>query len=114
MHQNTIELMKAQTLTNATFDTALAATTQPILVDFWAEWCGPCKMLAPTLDELASEHAGRAVVAKVNIDDAPELAARFGITAIPTLILFKGGQPVRTLQGVASKTVLAASLAAAV
>ena len=105
--------MKTQTLTQETFNATISASTQPVLVDFWAEWCGPCKMLAPVLDELATEQAGQAVVAKVNIDDAPELATRFGITSIPTLIVFKNGQPVRTLRGVQSKSVLAASLATA-
>ena len=105
--------MKTQTLTTETFNATISASAQPILVDFWAEWCGPCKMIAPVLDELATEQAGKAVVAKVNIDNAPELAARFGITSIPTLIVFKNGQPVRTLRGVQSKSVLAASLSAA-
>ena len=105
--------MKTQTLTQETFNAAISASAQPVLVDFWAEWCGPCKMIAPVLDELATEQAGQAVVAKVNIDDAPELAARFGITSIPTLIVFKNGQPVRTLRGVQSKSALTASLAAA-
>ena len=105
--------MKTQTLTPETFNATINASAQPVLVDFWAEWCGPCKMIAPVLDELATEQAGQAVVAKVNIDDAPELAARFGITSIPTLIVFKNGQPVRTLRWVQSKSVLAASLSAA-
>ena len=105
--------MKTHTLTQETFNAAITASPQPVLVDFWAEWCGPCKMIAPVLDELASEQTGKAVVAKVNIDDAPELAARFGITAIPTLIVFKGGQPVKTMQGVQSKSALAQALTAA-
>ena len=105
--------MKAPTLNHETFDATLAATTGPVLVDFWAEWCGPCKMIAPVIDELAAEQAGKAVVAKVNVDDSPELATRFGVTAIPTLIVFKNGQPVRTLRGVQSKSALVASLAAA-
>jgi len=104
--------MKTQTLTQETFNATITASAQPVLVDFWAEWCGPCKMIAPVLDELATEQAGKAIVAKVNIDDAPELAARFGITSIPTLIVFKGGQAVRTLRGVQLKSVLAASLSA--
>ena len=105
--------MKIQTLTQETFNATITASAQPVLVDFWAEWCGPCKMIAPVLDELATQQKGKAVVAKVNIDDAPELAARFGITSIPTLIVFKDGQPVSTLRGVQSKSALVASLAAA-
>ena len=105
--------MKTQTLTQETFNATITASAQPVLVDFWAEWCGPCKMIAPVLDELATEQAGQAIVAKVNIDDAPELAARFGITSIPTLIVFKNGQPVKTLRGVQSKSALTLALAAA-
>ena len=105
--------MKTQTLTQETFNATISANAQPVLVDFWAEWCGPCKMIAPVLDELAAEQSGKAVIAKVNIDEAPELAARFGITSIPTLIVFKNGQAVRTLREVQSKSVLAASLSAA-
>jgi thioredoxin 1 len=105
--------MKTQTLTEQNFDSTINSSTAPVLVDFWAEWCGPCKMIAPVLDELAAEQEGKAVVAKLNIDDAPELAARFGITSIPTLIVFKNGQPVKTLRGVQSKSTLTASLAAA-
>lgn len=102
-----------QHVSDANFEKDVLLSAQPVLVDFWAEWCGPCKMIAPVLDELATEQAGKAVVAKLNIDDAPELAARFGITSIPTLIVFKNGQPVKTLRGVQSKSTLTASLAAA-
>ena len=105
--------MKPQNLNQENFDTTLANNSNPVLVDFWAEWCGPCKMMAPSLDELAGEQEGKAVVAKLNIDEAPEIATRFGITAIPTLIVFKNGQPFRTLRGVQPKSALKAALVAA-
>ena len=105
--------MKPITLNQEKFNQTVNANAQPILGDFWAEWCGPCKMIAPVLDELATEQSGKAVVAKVNIDDAPELTARFGVTSIPTLIVFKNGQPLRKLVGVQSKSALASALAAA-
>ena len=104
--------MNTKTLNQVNFDETVNNDTTPVLVDFWAEWCGPCKMLAPVLEEVAGEQAGKAIVAKVNIDESPELAQRFGITAIPTLIVFKQGQPRRTLRGVQSKSTLVASLAA--
>jgi thioredoxin 1 len=102
--------MKTLTLNNENFEATITGNA-PVLVDFWAEWCGPCKMIAPVLDELAAEQGGKAVIAKLNIDEAPELAARFGITAIPTLIVFKNGQPVTTLRGVQSKSAILKSLA---
>jgi thioredoxin 1 len=104
--------MKPIALTSETFDTTLANTDQPVLVDFWAEWCGPCKMMSPILDQLATEQAGRATIAKVDVDAFPDLQARFGIRAIPTLIVFKNGQPVNTITGVKSKGFLEAALAA--
>lgn len=104
--------MKPIALTSETFDATLSGTDQPVLVDFWAEWCGPCKMMAPILDQLATEQEGRAMIAKVDIDAYPDLQARFGIRAIPTLIIFKNGQPVNTITGVKSKGFLEAALAA--
>lgn len=104
--------MKATPLTSDTFDQTIANSSQPVLVDFWAEWCGPCKMLAPIVDQLAAEQAGKAVIAKVDIDAHPDLAERFGIRAIPTLIVFKNGQPVNTITGVKGKSFLEAALVA--
>ncbi len=81
------------TLTDQTFDEEIKSATEPVLVDFWAEWCGPCKMVAPILDEIASEQAGKLRVGKINIDENLELARRFDVMSIPTLILFKEGEP---------------------
>lgn len=104
--------MNTQTLNQDNFDSTISNSTTPVLVDFWSEGCGPCRMLSPVLEELAAEQTGKAVIAKVNIGASPELAARFDITAVPTLIVFKNGQPVRTLRGVQSRRELLASLAA--
>jgi thioredoxin 1 len=79
-------------INEATFEREVLQADQPVLVDFWAEWCGPCKMLAPILDEIATEQGGRVKVAKVNVDTSPVLAARFGIQSIPTLLYFAGGE----------------------
>jgi thioredoxin 1 len=91
------------TLSSGNFEQEVAKSTTPVLVDFWAEWCGPCKMLAPLLDELAEEKAGKVKIAKVNVDDNQELASRFGIRAIPTLLLFKNGQVKETMVGMTGK-----------
>jgi thioredoxin 1 len=80
------------TLTEHTFDEEINGSEQPVLVDFWAEWCGPCKMIAPVLDEIAADHPGKLRIGKINIDENLELARRFDVMSIPTLILFKGGE----------------------
>ncbi len=104
--------MNTKILNQTNFDETLNTARQPVLVDFWAEWCGPCKMIAPVLEEVATEGGDQVVVGKVNIDEAPELAQRFGITAIPTLIVFKNGQQQKVLRGVHSKKNIVAALAA--
>ena len=101
-------------INEANFETEVLKSAQPVLVDFWAEWCGPCKMLAPVLDEIATEQAGRVKVAKVNIDDSPELAARFGIQSIPTLLYFADGEVRDGTIGVAGKKAITNKLEALV
>jgi thioredoxin 1 len=88
------------------FDTLVLNSTEPVLVDFWAEWCGPCKRLGPIVEELAAEHAGRLRVAKVNVDEQPELGQRFAVQSIPTLLFFKGGKLVDRAVGALPKGVL--------
>lgn len=104
---------KTLELNDSTFDEALKGD-KPLLVDFWAEWCGPCKMIGPVVEELAGEYEGKAVIAKINVDDNPQVAARYGIRSIPTLLVFKGGEIVDKQIGAVPKSVLAQKLAAQV
>jgi thioredoxin 1 len=90
-------------ISTSNFDQEVAKSQTPVLVDFWAEWCGPCKMIAPLLDEIAEEKLGKIKVGKVNVDENQELAAKFGIRAIPTLLLFKGGQIKEQMVGMVGK-----------
>jgi thioredoxin 1 len=94
------------TLTDATFDETVKSSPTPIVVDFWAEWCGPCKMIAPVLEEIAVEHEGSLTVAKVNVDDNPDAARRFSVMSIPTLIVFQDGEPAKRLVGAKGKAQL--------
>ena len=96
-------------LTEENFDTEVLKSPTPVLVDFWAEWCGPCKMIAPILDELAEEYEGRIRIGKVNIDEQQQLAAQYGVRAIPTLLLFHNGEVADQIVGLRSKRDLKAS-----
>jgi len=97
------------TLTTDNFQQEVIKSPSPVLVDFWAEWCGPCKMIAPILDELADEYSGRARIGKVDIDQHQSLAAEYGVRAIPTLLLFQNGQVAEQIVGLRSKRDLRAS-----
>lgn len=96
--------------TDATFDHDVLKADKPVLLDFWAEWCGPCKMIAPVLDEIAVEYQDRLTIAKINIDENPQTPPKFGIRGIPTLILFKNGTVEAQKVGAVSKSQLAAFL----
>ncbi len=97
-------------LDQASFSEAIATSDKPVLVDFWAEWCGPCKRLAPILDEVAGENPDKITVAKVNVDENPDLGRQFDVMSIPTLIVFKDGQPVHRFQGASGKAGLLENL----
>jgi thioredoxin 1 len=102
-------MAKPLELTDQNFN-EIINTDKPVLVDFWAEWCGPCKMIGPLVEELASEYEGKAVIGKVDVDVNPEVSAKFGIRSIPTLLVFKNGQVVDKQIGAVPKTILSAKL----
>ena len=98
---------------NSNFKAEVLESSQPVVVDFWAEWCGPCKMIGPSLEEISNELAGKVKVVKLNIDENPELAAQFGVRSIPTLAMFKGGEVADIKVGAAPKTALSAWISSA-
>ncbi len=97
---------KIVTFNDGNFDTDVIRNAQPVLVDFWAEWCGPCRALAPTIDSLATDYAGRVSVGKLNVDENPEITMRYMVRGIPTVMLFKGGKVVDQVVGSVDKSVL--------
>jgi thioredoxin 1 len=99
------------TLSDAVFDETVNGSDVPVLVDFWAEWCGPCKMIAPVLEEIAREHDGKITIGKLNVDDNPDTARRYEVMSIPTLMLFHNGSLEKRLVGARSKNQLLAELA---
>jgi len=99
-----------KSVSDASFDADVIQSAQPVLVDYWAPWCGPCKMIAPILEEVATQYAGRLTIAKLNVDDNQDTAAKYSIRGIPTLMLFKNGQAAATKVGALSKSQLTAFL----
>lgn len=98
-------MAKLKEITDANFDEVIK-TDKPVLVDFWAEWCGPCKMVGPVIEQLAEEYDGKAVIGKVNVDNNPDSSAKYGVRSIPTLLFFKNGEVVDKLIGASSKSTL--------
>ena len=103
-------MSSARDVTDQNFDTEVLASEKPIMVDFWAEWCGPCRAVSPILDQIATEHSDKIDVVKLNVDENPETAMKFQITSIPTMKVFKGGEVVKTVIGAKPKPALEADL----
>jgi thioredoxin 1 len=103
-------MSSARDVTDQNFDTEVLGSEKPIMVDFWAEWCGPCRAVSPILDQIATEHSDKIDVVKLNVDDNPETAMKFQITSIPTMKVFKGGEVVKTVIGAKPKPALEADL----
>ena len=101
------KLIMALEITDANFEEVVLKSSQPVLVDFWAEWCGPCRMLGPIIEELSSDYDGKAVIGKVDVDSNQQYAAQFGVRNIPTVLIFKGGELVNRQVGVSQKNVYA-------
>ena len=97
-------------VTDASFDADVLKSTTPVLVDFWAEWCGPCRMVAPILEEISNEYGGKITIAKLNVDENPKTAAAYGVTSIPTMNVYQGGEVVKTIIGAKPKAALLADL----
>jgi thioredoxin 1 len=97
----------ATQFTDSSWEQDVLKSDKPVLVDFWAEWCGPCRMIGPLVEELANEYAGKAVIGKLNVDENPGVATKYGIRSIPTLLVFKGGEVVDKIVGAVPKTMLA-------
>lgn len=100
----------AKQFTDSSWEQDVLSSDKPVLVDFWAEWCGPCRMIGPLVEELSKEYEGKAVVGKLNVDENPGVASKYGIRSIPTLLVFKGGEVVDKIVGAVPKTMLAQKL----